>query len=1302
MLTLRGGTAYSKFRLAKLLGVARNVDKNISAIHASYRYFISVNKTLSPGAVQKISALLSAKIESLDANELLVVPRFGTISPWSSKATEIVERCGLSQINRVERGVAYRLVGAKINNTSAIVPLLHDPMTATVLKDSASACKLFEQAEPTPLEIVDLLGGGVVALQKANIERGFALSPDEIEYLHERYVALGRDPTDVELMMFAQLNSEHCRHKIFNADWQIDQQQKPHSLFDMIRHTHEHNSAGTLVAYDDNAAVIQGYMAGWFYADPETSSYSFQQEPANILAKVETHNHPTAIAPFAGAATGAGGEIRDEGATGIGGKPKAGLTGFAVSNLRIPGMERQWEHPENKPQHIASPLNIMLEGPIGSASFSNEFGRPVLAGYFRTFELPQSNQANVVRGYHKPIMLAGGMGNIRDSAVRKKTIPAGAKIIVLGGPAMLIGLGGGAASSMASGSSDESLDFASVQRSNPELQRRCQEVIDRCWAMGEQNPILSLHDVGAGGLSNALPELVHDAERGGVFMLRDILSADHAMSPMQIWCNEAQERYVLAVEESMLPVFEALCKRERCLYCIVGEAVDEQLLRLQDSHTTTEEDKGKPIDLSMDLLFGKPPKMQRDVVSRPVETAPFDAGSVALEEAIKRVLRLPSVADKSFLITIGDRSITGLVCRDQMIGPWQVPVADVAVTASGYQSFTGEAMAMGERPPLALLHPSASARMAVAEAVTNIAAANIDDIKNIKLSANWMVAAGEQGEDAALYEAVEAIGLYFCPELGISIPVGKDSMSMKTLWQTDNVEQKVVSPLSLNVTAFAPVKDVRKTLTPLLDTKTESCLLLIDLGNGKNRLGACALTQVYGCLGEQAPDVEAAQLKQLFNFVQAANNAGLLLAYHDRSDGGLISCLLEMAFASRCGLNINLDSLSGDVNELLFNEECGVVIQIAVSELAAENGRINALLRQHKLLEIAHVVGSPAGNRLIRITRDSKTLFASSLSELQRIWSETSYAMQRLRDNPDCADQEYARIRNDSDTGLFFDLSFDTNSLCRDAGSGTDANKPRVAILREQGVNGHIEMAAAFDAAGFDSVDVTMTDLMAGRRWLHEFCGFVACGGFSYGDVLGAGLGWAKSILYDDALRTQFENFFTRPDTFALGVCNGCQMMSGLKDIIPGAEQWPGFVRNESEQFEARLVQATIVESPSLFFKDMQGSSLPVVVAHGEGKAVYSEAQQIEASLVSMRFADCAGSPTMRYPNNPNGSPKGATAFTTPDGRFTILMPHPERVIRNVSLSWHELATAQDYSPWLKLFQNAKSWVDQQANDQTM
>ncbi|SDL30749.1 phosphoribosylformylglycinamidine synthase [Modicisalibacter muralis] len=1309
MLELRGAPALSAFRHAKLLAALRAQVPEVESLHADYVHFVDHDDELDADSRERLVRLLAygtAVDESIsrEGHLFLVVPRLGTLSPWSSKATDIAHNCGLSQVRRIERGVAYRVkLGGVLSEAAfnAIVVALHDRMTESVLANASDAARLFSHQAPAPLGQVDIVKGGRAALETANLELGLALADDEIDYLLQAFQTLERNPSDVELMMFAQANSEHCRHKIFNADWTIDGEAQPRSLFGMIKHTFERSPDDILSAYSDNAAVIKGSDAGRFFATPltgksdEQALYAAHQEPIHILMKVETHNHPTAIAPFPGAATGSGGEIRDEGATGIGGKPKAGLTGFAVSNLRIPEFVQPWEAFDyGKPERIKSALEIMLEGPIGGAAFNNEFGRPNLTGYFRTYEQDAVAADGIERrGYHKPIMLAGGYGNVRDGHVQKGEIPVGAKLIVMGGPAMLIGLGGGAASSMASGSSSADLDFASVQRENPEIERRAQEVIDRCWALGDDNPIRFIHDVGAGGLSNALPELVKDGERGGRFELRAVPNAEPGMSPLEIWCNEAQERYVLAVAPDDLATFDALCERERCPYAVVGEAIEAHHLAVHDNHFDSQ-----PIDLPMSVLFGKPPKMQREFQRQALELPGADFDNLDLREALDRVLRLPTVASKSFLITIGDRSITGQVARDQMVGPWQVPVADCAVTTASFDTHAGEAMAMGERPPVALIDPAASARLAVAEAITNLAAAPIAKLGDVKLSANWMSAAEHPGENQALYDAVHAVGMELCPALGIAIPVGKDSMSMRTAWQEgegDDAESKTITaPLSLVVTAFAPVTDALKTLTPQLRLdQDESDLILIDLGEGRNRLGGSALAQVYGQIGDECPDLDDAEdLKAFFTVIQGLNADGKLLAYHDRSDGGLLVTLLEMAFAGRGGLEIKLDWLVDDAYEAagaLFAEELGAVIQVNRQDTEFVLAQFAAAG-----IDTCGVIARPRYDDQVRVTLFEEPLLETTRALTQRTWAETSYRLQALRDNPDCAKSEFDGLLDLRDPGLSAVPSFAVDDDI--SAPFVNTVRPRMAILREQGVNGHVEMAAAFDKAGFEAIDVHMSDILAGRLSLDEFKGLVACGGFSYGDVLGAGGGWAKSVLFNPRAREQFASFFARDDSFALGVCNGCQMLAQLKELIPGAENWPRFVRNESEQFEARVSMVQVEDSPSILLAGMQGSRLPIAVAHGEGRAEFRDSGHLRAmqggGQIALRYVDNYGQVTSRYPANPNGSPAGITGLTTPDGRVTVMMPHPERVARAVTNSWRPPEWTTD-GAWLRLFRNARVWL---------
>jgi len=1296
MLILRGNPALSDFRITKLKQRLVELYSGITAVYAEYQHFVDSAQPLSDSDSNVLQRLLEygpSQVAQHPQGELfLVVPRPGTISPWSSKATDIARNCQLQEVKRIERGVAYYLKWVEPPTDEVreqISAMLHDRMTEVVFTTTEHAEQLFISDSPRQITWIDLVGGGREALVAANIELGLALAEDEIDYLVDSFSSLQRNPSDVELMMFAQANSEHCRHKIFNASWTIDGEDQKRSLFKMIKNTYEVGGDNVLSAYTDNAAVVVGSRGGRFYPDPTTAEYGYSDEEIHLLMKVETHNHPTAIAPNPGAGTGSGGEIRDEGAVGRGSKPKVGLTGFSVSDLKIPASIQPWESDYGKPDRIVSALDIMVEGPIGGAAFNNEFGRPNLCGYFRTYEqLAPGANGEEVRGYHKPIMIAGGYGNVRAEHVDKDNFPPGSKLVVLGGPAMLIGLGGGAASSMTSGASTADLDFASVQRQNPEIERRCQEVIDRCWQLGENNPIAFIHDVGAGGLSNAFPELVKDGGCGGNFQLRNVPNDEPGMSPKEIWCNEAQERYVMAVAPEDIDSFAAICERERCPYAVVGESTADQHLLLGDTIFDN-----NPVDIPMTVLFGKPPKMHREINRQPVEHKTLRTENIDISEAAKRVLALPTVASKSFLITIGDRTVTGMVNRDQMVGPWQIPVADCAVTAVAYDSFCGEAMSMGERTPLALIDGPASGRMAVAEALTNITAASIVNISDIKLSANWMCAAGHPGEDEKLFDTVKAVAMELCPQLGITIPVGKDSMSMRTAWSEGEQKKSVTAPMSLVITAFSPVADIRRTLTPQLQTGCgETRLLLIDLGNGKNRLGGSALAQVYNQLGDQPADLDdVEQLHRLFKLVQALNSAGHILAYHDRSDGGLYATLVEMAFAGRCGLKIELQSLGQDPLAALFCEEIGVVLQIAEQHWSS----VEAALNEFELEDCSHYLGAINADELIEFSYKGEPLLQKSRAELQLIWSDASYQIQRLRDNPECADQEYELITQ-ADPGLSVNLSYDRNEDITTPYINSGV-RPRVAVLREQGVNGQVEMAAAFDRAGFSAVDVHMSDILAGRISLEDFKGMVACGGFSYGDVLGAGEGWAKNILFHSAVRDQFEEFFQRSDSFTLGVCNGCQMVSNLKDLIPGAQLWPRFVRNISEQFEARYSLVKITDSPSIFTMGMKGSHMPIAVAHGEGRAEFTSSDQLqsceESGNVSMKFIDNNLVPTDSYPANPNGSPGGITSVTSTDGRVTIMMPHPERVFRAVQCSWAPDGWQGD-GAWMRLFRNARVWVD--------
>ena len=1316
---LRGAPALSDFRVNKLLDQCAQLQLPVTEIYAEFSHFAQLNDELATNEAKVLQQLLTygPTIEEHEPEGLfyLVTPRPGTISPWSSKSTDIAHNCGLTKVERLERGMAYYVIvedGVKLNTEQekALISLLHDRMMESVFSHFSDTDKLFVSAEPGELTAIDIENGGKNALVSANVELGLALADDEVNYLFENFTKLGRNPHDIELYMFAQANSEHCRHKIFNADWTIDGEKQPKSLFKMIRNTHEVNPDFVLSAYKDNAAVMVGNKGGRFFPNPETNVYGYNHEDIQILMKVETHNHPTAISPYPGAATGSGGEIRDEGATGIGSKPKAGLVGFSVSNLRIPNFEQPWETDFGKPSRIVSALDIMLEGPLGGAAFNNEFGRPAILGYFRTYEEEvNSFNGSEVRGYHKPIMLAGGLGNIRDEHVQKREIIVGANLIALGGPAMNIGLGGGAASSMASGQSAENLDFASVQRENPEMERRCQEVIDKCWQLGEENPIAFIHDVGAGGLSNAFPELVSDGGRGGVFELRNVPNDERSMAPHEIWCNESQERYVIAVSDKNLAVFEQICARERAPYAVVGRATEEEHLTVTDEHFANDEKLNTPIDLPLDVLLGKTPKIYKDVKTAIAEGDSLDLSTVTLNDAADRILSLPTVAEKTFLITIGDRSVTGMVNRDQMVGPWQVPVADCGVTASALDSYHGEAMSLGERTPVALLNFGASARLAVAESLMNIAGTDIagsdgDRLNRIKLSANWMSPAGHPGEDAGLYEAVKAIGEELCPALGLTIPVGKDSMSMKTKWQDDGEEKSVTSPMSLIITAFGAVEDIRKTVTPELRTdKGDTRLVAIDLSKGKKRLGGSCLAQVYKQLGNETPDVDNAEiLKGFFNAMQALVRQEKVIAYHDISDGGLFTTVTEMAFAGHTGVDVDISKLSNGASDdlaTLFNEELGGVIQILESDVDA----IHAILAEHGVLDYCTDIGCLNNEDTIRFSRDGEVVLENSRTYYRTVWAQTTYKMQSLRDNPECAQQEHDVKFDTEDPGLNTELTFDVNEdivadlIVKDAQNSSEGiANPRVAILREQGVNSHVEMAAAFDRAGFVAIDVHMSDILSGRTDLADFNGLVACGGFSYGDVLGAGEGWAKSILFNANARAMFKAFFERETTFTLGVCNGCQMLSNLKEIIPGAEHWPHFVQNKSERFEARFSLVEIQESPSVFFKGMEGSRMPIAVSHGEGHAEFSSDEAIDAAnnsgTVSMRYVNNYGEVTETYPANPNGSVDGITSLTTTDGRVTIMMPHPERVFRTVANSWHPDSWGED-SPWVRMFRNARKFI---------
>jgi phosphoribosylformylglycinamidine synthase len=1294
MMILSGAPSLSAFRREKLLTKLRESDASIQSVCAEYVHFAEINKPLTPAETTTLQALLTYGPSEQEVDTggqlILVAPRPGTISPWSSKATDIAHNCGLKTVVRLERGTAYYIEASaplSQQQLSLVGELLSDRMVESVFEELSQASALFSHDLPTPLSLVDVVSGGQTALKTANVSLGLALADDEIDYLVANFIDLQRNPSDAELMMFAQANSEHCRHKIFNASWTVDGVDQQHSLFDMIRNTNSVNGDNVLSAYSDNAAVVVGTSGGRFYPDPVTRNYGYSQEPVHLLMKVETHNHPTAIAPYAGAGTGSGGEIRDEGAVGRGSKPKVGLVGFTVSNLQIPGFVQPWEQDYGKPDRIVSALDIMIEGPVGGAAFNNEFGRPNICGYFRTFEVDFAGER---RGYHKPIMIAGGYGNIREDHVDKPVFEPGAQLIVLGGPAMLIGLGGGAASSMTTGTSSADLDFASVQRQNPEIERRCQEVIDSCWQLGDVNPIAFIHDVGAGGLSNALPELVKDGGTGGRFDLRSVPNAEPGMSPVEIWCNEAQERYVLAVMPDDLERFTAICERERCPYAVVGEATEQKNITVVDEHFGN-----NPVDLPMSVLFGKTPKMHRHATRQEMQYDEFSTQGIDLTEAVFRVLRHPTVASKGFLITIGDRSVGGMVARDQMVGPWQVPVADCAVTTVTYDSNAGEAMAMGERTPLALVNGPASGRMAIGEALTNISAARIGSIKDVKLSANWMCASGSPGEDEKLYRTVEAVGMDLCPKLGITIPVGKDSMSMRTAWQSDGQDKSVTSPLSLIITAFSPVLDVRKTLTPQLRTDCgDTALLLIDVNKGAERLGGSILAQVYSEFGCSIPDVDDSNaLLGFFNAMQSSIEDDDILAYHDRSDGGLLATLAEMSFAGHVGITVDINrGIHGSKStafSALFNEELGAVIQVRADRVSAMVKRFS-----HAGVNIVELGGLNSADT-VDINYHGESIFHDSRANLQSAWSETSFQVASLRDNADCVRQEFERLQV-ADQGLSANLTFDPSDDISAPYIATGV-KPKVAIVREQGVNSHLEMGAAFDRAGFTAVDVHMSDLLAGRAVLSDYTGMVACGGFSYGDVLGAGEGWAKTVLFNNQLRDQFEGFFQREDTFSLGVCNGCQMLSNLKSLIPGADLWPRFVRNLSEQFEARFSLVRIEQSNSIMLSGMQGSVMPIAVSHGEGRVEFSSPNELaklnRSNQVTLRFLENNLQVASLYPANPNGSPEGISGVTSADGRVTLMMPHPERVFRTVLNSWHPQDWGED-SGWMRIFRNARQFVD--------
>ncbi len=1302
MIILRGAPSHSEFRLKKLVDDLSSAELPVKNVYAEYLHVAETSEALTREEQSVLEKLLTygPKLRGHDLEGMLrvVVPRPGTLSPWSSKATDIAHICGLSKLNRIERAVAFWIDLAEVeldaSQLRSLDSKLHDRMTQSVFGSNEELSVLFRHEEPRPFSSVPVISGGREALVEANRSLGLALAEDEIDYLVENFQKLGRDPNDIELMMFAQANSEHCRHKIFNASWEIDGEAKDRSLFRMIKNTFEMRSEGILSAYKDNAAVFEGSRAKRFFADPESNEYGATEEDVGILCKVETHNHPTAISPFQGASTGSGGEIRDEGATGIGSKPKAGLTGFTVSNLKIPGATREWEQDFGKPPRIVSPLEIMIEGPLGGAAFNNEFGRPNILGYFRTFEqaVPakkdhEGYDGSELRGYHKPIMLAGGLGNIRHEHIEKGVVNAGDKLVVLGGPAMLIGLGGGAASSMDSGSGEEDLDFASVQRDNPEMERRCQEVIDRCWALGDENPIAFIHDVGAGGLSNAMPELVNDAGKGGRFDLRQIPNDEPGMSPLEIWCNESQERYVMAIPSERINVFSEICERERCPFAIIGEATNERRLVLEDPHFGNQ-----PIDMPLEVLLGKPPRMHRKEKALSRNLIPLSLIGASFDEAARRVLSHPTVADKTFLITIGDRTVTGLIHRDQMVGPWQVPVADCAVTASSFDGYTGEAMSVGERTPTAVNSAAASARLAVGEALTNLAAAQVGPLNGVNLSANWMAAPSIAGDGADLFEAVQAVGMELCPALRVTIPVGKDSMSMSTVWQDEVEEKRVTAPVSLIISAFARCTDIQLSLTPQLIQDRDSSLILIDLGRGKNRLGSSILGQVYGQMGMETPDVDSPEdLTNFWNAIQQLGKEGKILAYHDRSDGGLFAAVVEMAFAGNVGIHLEVLS-EGDPYGPLFAEELGAVIQVKGDDLSS----VFEILKSHNLGDCSNIVGRLNSRGTVQISEAGQIIFEEDLYALRTVWSDVTFRIQSLRDNPESAASEHAIRQDRENPGISPKIDFDLNPVGFSAISASSAAKPQIAILREQGVNGEIEMAGAFNRTGFKCIDVHMTDILGGRVSLKDFQGLAACGGFSYGDVLGAGEGWAKSIIFNDKAREEFQQFFHRSDTFSLGVCNGCQMLSNLKSLIPGTDHWPRFVQNRSERYEGRLVSLKIEDTPSVLFSGMVGSVIPIVVAHGEGRAEFESDEAANAcnqsGLVAARYVDNLHSPTEAYPLNPNGSPFGITSLTSEDGRSTILMPHPERVFRTAQFSWAPKDWGED-SPWMRFFRNARAWV---------
>ena len=1297
MIVKEGPASHSPFKLESLLRRLLSIDQNITGLGARFIHFIDSKNDLGEEQDRILDSILEYgpnwPFGADEGFKIFTLPRFGTTSPWSSKATDIAKVCGLSSIERIERGVVFSLALTNKDKRpkKEAIDLLYDRMTEVAITDLKQAKEIFSSLEPQPFSEVDILSDGKSALETANLQLGLALNDDEIEYLLEQFTKLNRNPTDAELMMFAQANSEHCRHKVFNADWIIDGIEKERSLFQMIKHTHEASSRNVLSAYKDNAAVIAGHKADWFLPNLDDQKYRRFNDEIHTMMKVETHNHPTAISPYPGAATGSGGEIRDEAATGRGAMPKAGLTGFSVSHLFIPDDVQSWENTIGKPDHIASALDIMLDGPIGGAAYNNEFGRPNILGYFRTFEEHNKEEVNTSWGFHKPIMIVGGMGNISDSSVKKNDIEAGSLIIVLGGPAMLIGLGGGSASSLNAGSSDSELDFASVQRDNAELERRAQEVITRCFAMGVQNkednanPIILIHDVGAGGLSNAIPEVADHSKMSANISLRDIHNAEPGMSPLEIWCNEAQERYVLSIHPEDLEIFDQICKRERCPYAVVGEVATHGNLRLKD-----EVFDNYPIDMPMDVLFGKPPKTKLEITSEQKSIIDDGLNGIDIEEAALKILRFPTVADKTFLIHIGDRTVGGLVSQDQFVGPWQVPVSDVAVTLKDHFGVQGEAMAMGERSPIAVHNAPASGRIAVGEAITNILSAPISDIADIKLSANWMSSIMTDRLKQDLYETVEAISIDFCSKIGITIPVGKDSLSMQTSWANENKQYKNTAPLSLVISAFAPINDVNNVITPQLKEKNESILLLIDLGQGQNRMGGSCLSQIYNLRLGGTPDIEDPELlKRFFNAVTALKSRKLIQAYHDRSDGGLFACVSEMAFAGNMGLDLSFEAANEDeLLELLFSEELGCVIQIQKGDLDV----VLDILKEASLSNCAYPIGTVLKDHRISIKSD---VFNHSfdLKILRQAWSKMSYEMQKLRDNPETAEEGFKKLLDENDPGLNPKIKFGTTHIDY---KRLKTSSPKVAILRDQGVNSQIEMAVAFNKAGFNAYDIHMTDILNGQVNLDQYIGLVVCGGFSYGDVLGAGGGWAKSVLFNEDARNQFKTFFHREETFSLGICNGCQMMSQLKELIPGADHWPRFVRNLSEQFEARLNMVEVLESNSIFLNGMEGSMIPIATSHGEGRVQYAHDSDMDAlkhsKSVTIRYVDNFGQPAIHYPDNPNGSESGFAGFCSEDGRSTIMMPHPERVMRTEQFSWCP-DDWKDHGPWARFFVNARDWI---------